>query len=281
MIKNIFLDISQTFLVYRAFNLWSFHQYDQVNRKFAAPGKVRTMDISVNGEFCVAGIESELFIWGVQSGLLLAILQGHYQLVTVVKFTEDDKYIISGSLDSGICVWNLNDVELVAEGERIQPINVLKDHTQSITDISVVASLIASVSSSGMLAVHNLRSTAPLDFVKNFSSPAESVCLSRSLDAVFVGFRDGKIIRLSLRTGDELEFIGHSGPVRSLACWAHLLLSGGDDATARIWDATHAHLEHTLRHDGAVTNCRIALLPQNSLVRETNRRKGEFQCDSI
>ncbi|OQR76822.1 WD repeat-containing protein 18-like [Tropilaelaps mercedesae] len=256
-----------------AFSLWSFRQYDQINRKFAAPGKVRTMDISASGEFCVAGIDSELFIWDIQSGTLLGILQGHYQLVTVVKFTEDDRYIVSGSLDSGICVWNLNDLERLADGETIQPTTVLKDHTQAITDISVRGPLIASVSTSGMLAIHSLRSSGWLDLKKNFSTPAESVALSRSLDAVFVGFRDGKIVRMSLRSGEELEFIGHSGPVRSLSCWAHLLLSGSDDCTARVWDSTHGHLEQTLRHDGVVTNCRIALLPPNALVREANRAK--------
>lgn len=268
-----FFSVGNTF---RAFSLWSFRQYNQVNRKFAAPGKVRTMDISASGEFCVAGIDQELFIWDVQGGTLLGILQGHYQLVSVVKFTEDDRHIVSGSLDSGICVWNVNDLERLADGEPVQPITVLKDHTQAITDISVRGSLIASVSTSGMLAIHNLRSSGWLDLKKNFSVPAESVTLSKLLDAVFVGFRDGKIVRMSLRDGEELEFTGHSGPVRSLSCWAHLLLSGSDDCTARLWDATHGHLDQTLRHDGPVTNCKIALLPANALARETNRSKGKL-----
>ncbi|XP_003745197.1 WD repeat-containing protein 18 [Galendromus occidentalis] len=253
-----------------AFSLWSFRQYEQSTRRFAAPDKVRALAVSPSGNHCVAGIGCELYLWEVSTGALIGSIQAHFQPVTVVKFTDDGTSVISASHDSSVSVW---PIDCFHPDEIPEPDMTFKDHNQAIQDMCVVGSLVTSVSSAGLLTVHSLQ-TGCLEYRKFFGKVIDSVDMTPSMDAVFVGFKEGTIVRLSLKDESQLEFVGHNGPVRCLSVSTHLLLSGSDDATARIWDAEHGHLLQTLRHDGAVTNVRIASFPSNALSKEANKSKA-------
>ena len=43
----------------------------------------------------------------VSSGRLLAVVSGHYQPVSVLKFTDDGRWLISGGEDGRVLVWSL------------------------------------------------------------------------------------------------------------------------------------------------------------------------------
>lgn len=259
-----------------AFSLWSFRQYDQLNKKFAAPGKVRCLDVSPCGSFAVAGVDSGLYIWEVSTGTLLGVVEFHYQPVSNVKFTTDGLRFVSASMDSTINVWNTGIVGNFTVSEPVKPDFTFKDHSQPITDLAVRGSMIVAGSTSGLLTIHDMRSNT-LEFLKNFGTRICSVCVDNAISAVFVGLENGKIMRVSLEDPDSMEeFSGHEAAVRCLSISKDdsLLLSGSDDSTARIWDARYGHLFHLLRHDGPVTNARIADLPANALKKGVDKTKA-------
>ena len=44
----------------------------------------------------------------VYTGHLVAVVSQHYQVVNVLKFTDDGTYLLSGGADARVLVWKFN-----------------------------------------------------------------------------------------------------------------------------------------------------------------------------
>jgi len=106
--------------------------------------------------FLTGGNDAVIRLWHLSTFELLCELEGHTDAVTCLQV--DANFVISGSEDATVRVWNVSDVK------HGQQISVLRAHTQTIRDIVVlpghsVANL-ASCSADGTLKVWDYTSLA-------------------------------------------------------------------------------------------------------------------------
>jgi pre-rRNA-processing protein IPI3 len=92
-------------------HIWPINSSEQVHGvRLVLPGRATALAISPDGNFCVAGIEENIYIWQISTGNMLAALQKHYQPVTGIKFIDDGSHFISSARDGMVLVWNLAQV---------------------------------------------------------------------------------------------------------------------------------------------------------------------------
>lgn len=89
-----------------------FWDCDEINPvgEIVYPYKVLTLDISPSGRFLAFGTETnELYIYSVSGTNNFEVLTkgvGHSGPITKLKWTPDEKQIVTVSTDASICVWN-------------------------------------------------------------------------------------------------------------------------------------------------------------------------------
>lgn len=74
------------------------------------PYKVLTLEVSPSGKFLAFGTETnEIFVHGISGTNTFNLVGkgiGHSGPITKIKWTPDEKQIISVSTDNSICIWN-------------------------------------------------------------------------------------------------------------------------------------------------------------------------------
>ena len=79
-------------------SMWAINNSDTIqNVKFVLPGKVNVL--AVNGEYLIAGIKENIYIWQIATGKMLTMLSKHYQPVNCIKFIDDGSHFVSGGED--------------------------------------------------------------------------------------------------------------------------------------------------------------------------------------
>lgn len=64
--------------------------------------------MSADGKLLIsAGEDREICLWNLETGKLVQTFDGHEFAVTSLSFSENDKRIISGSLDLNVIVWDI------------------------------------------------------------------------------------------------------------------------------------------------------------------------------
>jgi pre-rRNA-processing protein IPI3 len=92
-------------------HVWPINSSEQLHSvKLVLPGRATALAISPDGNFCVAGVQENIYIWQISSGNMLAVLQKHYQPVTVIKFIDDGSHFVTAGQDGMVLVWNLAQV---------------------------------------------------------------------------------------------------------------------------------------------------------------------------
>lgn len=61
------------------------------------------------GNFLALGIQEKVFILEVFSGRILNVLTRHLQNVSCLKFSSNDRYLVTASDDTLILAWDLNE----------------------------------------------------------------------------------------------------------------------------------------------------------------------------
>ncbi|KAH7890699.1 WD40-repeat-containing domain protein [Phlebopus sp. FC_14] len=117
-------------------NVYNF-QKDQVALKMVLPEKLTCLALDHRAGYCAGGTsQGRIYFWEVASGLLYNSWDAHYRQVNVLKFTHDGAVLISGSEDSGVCVWSVSKlVDDDLQNELPLPQFTLSDHTLPVTDI--------------------------------------------------------------------------------------------------------------------------------------------------
>ena len=78
-----------------------------MNQNF--PGKFYT---SLNGNLIAFPEENSIQVWNVSIGELLFTLSGHNNSISDIAFSSDGKYLVSGSIDFSVNLWNLQSGNL-------------------------------------------------------------------------------------------------------------------------------------------------------------------------
>ena len=65
--------------------------------------------------FCRASFDSTVRLWDSEKGVCLHTLRKHQDPVYSISFSNDGRYIASGSFDKWLLIWSTNDGSLVRQ----------------------------------------------------------------------------------------------------------------------------------------------------------------------
>jgi len=165
-------------------------------------------------------------------GPLVRTLSGNNEAVRAVAITADGRYVISGSDDNTLRVWDL------ATGETK---TTLRGHSSSVFAVAVTSDgrYVVSGSNDHMLRVWDLATGETKTTLRGHKSSVFAVAVAPDGRHVVSG-SDDKTLRLwDLETGQALRTLeGHREGVRAVAIMAdgRYVISGSDDKTLRLWD---------------------------------------------
>ncbi len=106
-----------------------------------------------------------------------------------------------------------------------------------VADLSFAGDLLLCPQSDGLLAARDAKTGAPRYLRAIASSGLQKVVVSDDGQDAFLAVADGTVRRVDVASGG-LVFVhhGHHGPVNALLLSGERLLSGGQDATLRLWN---------------------------------------------
>ncbi|KIJ43762.1 hypothetical protein M422DRAFT_228982 [Sphaerobolus stellatus SS14] len=181
--------------------------------------------------------------------------------VNSIAFSSDGLFIVSGSDDGTVRIWNVTTGETLKE---------LKGHEHYVTSVafSPDGSFIASGLDDGTVRIWNVTTGETLKELKGHEDYVRSVVFSP--DGLFIASgSDDRTVRIwNVETGQTLkELKGHERWVRSVAFSpdGSFIASGSHDGTMRIWNvATGETLKEFKGHKHYVTS--VAFSPDGSFI---------------
>lgn len=205
---------------------------------------VMTMFFCEARSFLITGsIDNTLRAWNTDSGVCLAILKGHTDVVRGVQF--DDSKIISCSMDKTIRIWSLGTFECV---------RVIQGHTSGVVSIHFIDRFLASGSVDGIVRVWNLQAGTSFTLVGHARCVNKVQILACKTQLLSCS-DDGKTILWDIyKKAPIRDFVGHQGPVQSLVILKPVplpnelrrILTASLDNTIKLWDLNTGKLLSTL-----------------------------------
>lgn len=235
-------------------------------------------------------------------GALTGILKGHSAPVEAVAISADGRWVLSGSADWTLRLWDLpagrvlkqleghggsvygvaiaGGVGLAVSGSEDRTLRAwdldqgtlratIRGHYGAVTGVAITpgGERVASVSDDGTVRVWDLRTGKEVAKYRESSHRLRAVAITPDGRRLLYGAADWSVRVLELAAGEEVTRLrGHDGIVLALAIGTdgRTVLSGSDDQTLRVWDAQTGELRHVLEgHAGPVEAA--ALSPDGTL----------------
>ncbi|KAJ8763929.1 hypothetical protein K2173_003711 [Erythroxylum novogranatense] len=186
--------------------------------KTSKPG-ILSIDIRYSKDIiATGGIDATTVLFDHPSGEILSTLSGHSKKVTSVKFVGDSEFILTGSADKTVRVWQ------GFEDGKYDCRHILKDHTAEVQAVTVHAT-------------NNYFVTASLDNTWCFYDLSSGECLTQVSDTL---------------NSDASKSEGYTSA--SFHPDGLILGTGTSEAVVKIWDVkSQANVARFDGHDGAVT----------------------------
>ncbi len=212
-----------------------------------APSSIAT---SPDGKWAAIGEENgKIRLVELATGKLTKTLEGHSAAVSGLAFSADGTKLVSGSQDKSCRLWNVTDGSALGTVPTPAEVNAVALVTEDTEIASGGADNIIRI-----WALPTATAAAPV--------AAEKV----AADAAAPDAAAAKPPEEAPAQPAPLrELKGHTGPVTSLVAFADKriqLVSGSQDATARVWDVAGAKQVRSMNHGGPVTA--VAVRPDGS-----------------
>jgi WD40 repeat protein len=189
----------------------------------------------------------------------LALRDG--RVVRSVAVTPDGKYVVSGSLDNTVRLWEL------ATGKEVRRFAGHKDTVLSVA-VTPDGKYVLSASADKTVRLWELATGKEVRRFMGHRSEVNSVAVTPDGKYVVSGSGDKTVRLWELATGQEVRrFTGHEYCVNSVAVTpdGKYIVSGSDDKTARLWDlATGQEVRRFTGHEDAVRS--VAVTPDGKYV---------------
>ncbi|KAJ1967307.1 ubiquitin-binding SDF ubiquitin ligase complex subunit met30, partial [Dimargaris verticillata] len=167
-------------------------------------------------------------------------LDGHSDGVLCLQF--DDQYLITGSYDNTVKVWNLQSGSLI---------RTLEGHRMGIRALQFDQAKLITGSMDGTLRIWNYRTGTCMRTMTVSGGGVN--CLHFDSSLLAAGCVDGSISVWDFYSGSTLRLVGHADWVNGVQIVSpNRLLSCSDDTTIRLWDLDtrtcireyHGHVGH-------------------------------------
>ncbi|KAH8797324.1 hypothetical protein DL96DRAFT_1825321 [Flagelloscypha sp. PMI_526] len=184
---------------------------------------------------CIWGVEynKTIRIWDANSGELLRRLIGHTDYVRSVSFSQDGRYIVSGSEDRTVCIWE------AGSGQKLRQLEGHADYVFSVT-VSPDGKRIASGSRDRTIRLWDVDSGTELRNLDGHRDYVRSVAFSPDGKRIISGSEDRTVCIWDIDSDVEPKLLhGHTAYVHSVAFSpdGKYIVSGSEDRTLYIWDA--------------------------------------------
>jgi WD40 repeat protein len=175
---------------------------------------------------------------------------GHLGAVTSVAFSPDGRWVLSGSSDKTIKIWD------ASTGREVR---TLTGHSQGVTSVafSPDGKWVLSGSDDGTVRLWVAATGRETRVFEGVSSPVTSVAFSPDGKLALSGSIDGVAKIWDVSTGHEIRnFQGRFSPVNAVAFSpdSKWVLCGSSNGETKIWDLTIAHDIYTSLTGSAVAS---------------------------
>ncbi len=227
----------------KTIKIWDFKSRSLI-RTIGLDSYPKSIAIDPTGSFFVSSEIGIIKIWNLKKGNLIRTLDDWGP----VAIDPAGKYVISGSWDKTIKVWEVNTGKLL---------RVLRGHSDEITSVAVNANgkYIVSGSKDSTVKVWDLNSG---NFIRNFNSSSkkksiDSVGIDPSGKYIVAGGRLNSLYVWNLNTGLLIQ--SHNYWVESLIIdpKGKYIITGSSDDNVAVWDLKKGDLVCTFKHSDNVT----------------------------
>lgn len=248
---------------------------------------ISNLAVSSDGSLAFTTDNSTIKVWDINNGKELYTLpketrflsklraKKHTNSISQLAITPDNKYIISGSYDTNIIVWNLKSCLAT---------NVFRGHFGAIQSIVTNGKIVVSAESyskrskDNLIQVWNLKNGIKLHTLPGHTESLTSLALSPNGKWIILGAGDGKIIVWDTQSGAEkFNLSGHTDRINAISVTANdsFIASVSDDYTLKIWDLNQERMLASFNGDEPLVNCAISANGETIIVSSS---LGKIYC---
>jgi WD40 repeat protein len=194
------------------------------------------------------------------------ILEGHEDRIICVAYSFDGHYIVSGSGDSNLILWN---------GKTGEQIKVLKGHAGPVRCVaySPDGNYIVSGSQDETLILWNGKTGERIKILQGHTGDVN--CIAYSLDGNYIvsGSNDWDLILWNGKTGEKIEILkGHKFLVSCVAYSpdGNYIVSGSWDKNLILWNGKTGEQTNVLKGHKGIVKCVAYSLDSNYIVSGSN-----------
>ncbi|CAI6343875.1 unnamed protein product [Macrosiphum euphorbiae] len=277
---------------------WPINSQERTHQvRMLCGGKINSLAASPDGLYIAVAISEKLQVWMACSGRLLTTVSRHFQPITIIRWSSDGSYVVTGGEDGLVCVWSLAKLvntsksampQTFISGDQIDqsaPNYIFSDHSVRITGVYIGNCTrcirIFTTSVDKTCKIYDL-STGIMLLSIAFDIIPSSLTVDSIETAVYIGTTAGPIRSFDLTSPPRtrecyvsdkesgIKFVGHAKAVTALSVslFGDMLVSGSTDCTIRTWHVASRQCLRTIQLKEPVINMFLTLIPRQLTANE-------------
>ena len=206
-------------------------------------------------------------------------LDGHKSYVTILVLTSDNRYIVSGSLDLTLRIWDFRNRK---------PLAILRGHKGVITDLLITTDnqLIVSASDDYSIKIWSLEGKREESSLFGHTKGVKTLAITRDSKYIISGSADHTVRIWSISGKNQVAVLaGHTKKVTKVVTTSDYkyIASASNDGTIRIWDFNEKVQRNVIDSNQKVIN-NLSITSNDKYIIFSNDsciRKFDFEANAV